>query len=454
MPVSIQQDDPKPSISSQIEKGVLTSRSIDISNIELMPIFNHMDAPRIILSSPRHPLSVSFGSVRAISASGQNRFKKIKMEADSLFSNLDVKNQDGTISNPKLFGGFSFDSTHQESPPWSSFPAALFILPKIQLVKSKSGFKLTVNEYTTDPNPAKLESFLLVIKSKLESGIVISTIPHVKPQLTQLDPSIQYESWISQINEVLKSIESGSIEKVVLAQSIQATLKLPCVPINIFQTLCDQNPGCCNFLFEQLDGTSIFGATPELLVSYNDKSIRTEVLAGSSSRGKTLIDDNVLSQKLMSSSKDQHEHSLVVQTLKSKMESFTKSLNIAPQKIKKLTTVQHLWTEMSAYSDHDEHILSIAESLHPTPAISGIPSTEAQKLIRSTEPFNRGWYGGLIGWFDTKGNGEFSVAIRSAISDKNKVTLYAGAGVVLNSNPQDEWDEIQLKFQSILNSLI
>jgi menaquinone-specific isochorismate synthase len=109
---------------------------------------------------------------------------------------------------------------------------------------------------------------------------------------------------------------------------------------------------------------------------------------------------------------------------------------------------------MSAYSDHDEHILSIAESLHPTPAISGIPSTEAQKLIRSTEPFNRGWYGGLIGWFDTKGNGEFSVAIRSAISDKNKVTLYAGAGVVLNSNPQDEWDEIQLKFQSILNSLI
>ena len=454
MPVSIQQDDPNPSISTQIEKGVLTSRSIDISNIELMSIFNQMDAPRIILSSPHHPLSVSFGSAKTISASGHNRFKKIKMEATSLFSNLDVKNQDGTLSHPKLFGGFSFDPDHQESPPWDSFPAALFILPKIQLVKSKSGFKLTVNEYTIDPNPTKLESFLLSIKSKLESKLITSTFPSIKPQLTRLDSSIQYDSWISQINEVLKSIESKSIEKVVLAQSMQATLKLPCIPINIFQTLCDQNPGCYHFLFEQLDGTSIFGATPELLISYNDKSIRTEVLAGSSSRGKTPIDDDVLSQKLMSSSKDQHEHSLVVQTLKSKIESFTKSLNISPQKIKKLTTVQHLWTEMSAYSNHDEHILSIAESLHPTPAISGTPLIEAQKIIRSTEPFNRGWYGGLIGWFDAKGNGEFSVTIRSAISNKNKVTLYAGAGVVLNSNPQDEWNEIQLKFQPILNSLI
>ena len=101
----------------------------------------------------------------------------------------------------------------------------------------------------------------------------------------------------------------------------------------------------------------------------------------------------------------------------------------------------------------NEHILSIANAFHPTPAISGIPSDRAQDIIRSMEPFNRGWYGGPFGWFDHDGNGEFAVSIRSAVAHKNEVMLYAGAGIVSNSNPQEEWDEIQLKFQPILNSL-
>mgnify|MGYP001242633013 CR=1 FL=1 len=450
MPASAQFENIDSTLSPS-ESGILVSRSIDISSIDVRSIFHKLNSPRILWSSPNQAFTLSFGSAITLSATGDLRFEKIKEAADLSFADADIDSFNNHLHTPKFFGGFSFDPSHKESPPWSGFHSSLFILPKINIVQSDNGFELTLNMYGEDIDPFQVESDLISLKSDLESMPLIhsSTNSH---QFVKLTPSISNSLWNSQVNEILGSIKDGSVHKVVLAQSLRATLECPPSLLDVFYNLCDQNPGCYHFLFEPLEGNTMFGATPELLVSRNGNLIQTEVLAGSIARGSSQPIDEDLSKKLLMSSKNQHEHSIVLDNLNSKIKSFSNDVEINPQKIKKLETVQHIWTTMKAHMHTNDHILSITNTFHPTPAISGIPSDVAQNFIRSTEPFERGWYGGPFGWFDPTGNGEFVVCIRSAIAHENEVVLYAGAGIVQNSDPQEEWEEIQLKFQPILNS--
>ena len=451
MPASAQYDSVD-LVHSPFEKGVLVSRSVNLPHIDVDSVFHMMESPRTIWSSPQQPFSLSFGAAITLCASGENRFEQIKQAATLSLSDTDIGTTSDNMSALKFFGGFSFDAHHKESPLWSGFPSALFIFPRVQLVQSKTGFELTLNEYGTDIDPSQVELSLLSLKSSLES---IPNPPRSSPsaQILKLTPSVSNKLWTSQLTEVLDTIKNGPLDKVVLAQSLHATLEQTLIPLNTFHKLRGQNPGCYHFLFEPVNGNTMFGATPELLVSRDGDVIQTEALAGSIARGNSESTDSALSQELLRSSKNQHEHSIVLETLKSKISSFATDIEITPQKIKKLETVQHIWTTMKATLDKSDHILSIASAFHPTPAISGIPSNIAQDVINSIEPFERGWYGGLFGWFDPGGNGEFTVSIRSAIAHKNEVMLYAGAGIVPDSNPQEEWNEIQLKFQPVLNSL-
>ena len=451
MPASAQYDSVD-LVHSSLEKGILVSRSVNLPHLDVDSVFHTMESPRTIWSSPQQPLSLSFGAAITLRASGEHRFEQIKKAATLSLSDTDIETASDNIPALKFFGGFSFDAHHKESPLWSGFPSALFVLPRVQLVQSKNGFELTLNEYGTDIDSTQVELNLLSLKSSLES--ISTPLPHLpSAEILKLTPSVSNKLWASQLTEVLNIIENGPLDKVVLAQSLRATLKQPLIPLNTFYKLRDQNPGCYHFLFEPIDGNTMFGATPELLVSRDGNVIQTEALAGSIARGNSESSDLDLSKELLRSSKNQHEHSIVLETLKSKISSFATDIEITPQKIKKLETVQHIWTTMKATLDANDHILSIASAFHPTPAISGIPSNIAQDIINSTEPFERGWYGGPFGWFDSDGNGEFAVSIRSAIAHKNEVMLYAGAGIVPDSNPQEEWNEIQLKFQPILNSL-
>jgi len=119
-----------------------------------------------------------------------------------------------------------------------------------------------------------------------------------------------------------------------------------------------------------------------------------------------------------------------------------------------LATIQHLQTPIEATLEGDRHVLEIVEALHPTPAVGGgVPPDAAWETIRDAEPFDRGWYAAPVGWFDAAGDGEFAVALRSGVASDETVTLFAGNGIVADSDPDDEWDEVQLKFRPILDEL-
>jgi menaquinone-specific isochorismate synthase len=200
------------------------------------------------------------------------------------------------------------------------------------------------------------------------------------------------------------------------------------------------------------DVGAFFGAPPERLVRLDARTARTEALAGSVGRGETPSEDDALASSLLESEKLQHEQGLVLDAIRERLATFG-DVDRGEQGVKRLATIQHLHTPMTTHLDRDEHVLTLVDALHPTPAVGGMPPADAAGAIREMEPFERGWYASPVGWFDADGDGEFAVGIRSGVAATDRVTLFAGNGIVADSDPDAEWDEVQLKFRPILDEL-
>ncbi|MFC7137371.1 isochorismate synthase MenF [Halobaculum litoreum] len=191
---------------------------------------------------------------------------------------------------------------------------------------------------------------------------------------------------------------------------------------------------------------------PERLVRREGEVVQTEALAGSMPRGDTPEADDEYARALLDSEKLQHEQRLVVDTICDQLAAFG-TVGEGEQGIRKLTNIQHLKTPINAVLDGDTHVLELVEALHPTPAVGGLPLEAALATIRDTETWDRGWYASPVGWFDAAGDGEFAVGIRSGVAGGREATLFAGNGIVGDSDPDDEWDELQPKVRPIMDEL-
>ena len=213
-------------------------------------------------------------------------------------------------------------------------------------------------------------------------------------------------------------------------------------------------PDCHRYYFEpDAEGSAFFGATPERLVALRGRTVETDALAGTTGRGETPAEDEWLAQELLDDAKNVHEHELVADTVREQLEPFAASISAGERRVRRLATVQHLHTPITAELNADRHVLDLVEALHPTPAVGGLPPDRALETIHDTEPFDRGWYAAPVGWIDAAGNGAFAVAIRSAVATQSRATLFAGVGLVADSDPDREWDEVQLKYRPILDEL-
>jgi menaquinone-specific isochorismate synthase len=211
---------------------------------------------------------------------------------------------------------------------------------------------------------------------------------------------------------------------------------------------------CYRFLFEPRPFHAFYGATPELLAKVDGRTLTSMALAGSIRRSADPLEDAALGQQLLNSTKDRHEHELVVYSILERLAPLTDKLEIAPQPgVYKLNNIQHLYTPVRAQLLHADGILPIIDLLHPTPALGGTPRRLAMDVIRDAEPVTRGWYAAPVGWIDINMDGAFAVAIRSAVAQDRRAWLYAGAGIVADSEPQKEWEETELKFRPMLEAL-
>ncbi len=242
----------------------------------------------------------------------------------------------------------------------------------------------------------------------------------------------------SALDRGLELVERGELQKLVLAVRQQLVLDGPLDPLSLLAHLRRSQPGSCRFLWQRSDREALVGASPERLLTLRQGQLRSDALAGTAPLGEPADD-------LLQSRKDRHEHELVVETITAVLQK----AGLDPRRprrprLARHGSLVHLHTPITA-ALRGQAPLTLAEVLHPTPAVAGLPRREAMAWLRSLEPFERGHYAAPIGWIDTEGDTDLRVAIRSGTLRGQQLELTAGAGLVRGSHPERELQEVALK---------
>ncbi|MDO8473837.1 MAG: isochorismate synthase, partial [Dehalococcoidia bacterium] len=283
---------------------------------------------------------------------------------------------------------------------------------------------------------------------------LVSTAPAIEaqPVIVQTDLIPSQDAWLGWVSRALDSIRRGDLDKVVLARRKTLRGQSAFSVEMALHRLRDVYPECTIFAVDSSDSAFI-GATPERLARVEAGTLSLDCLAGSAPRGSGPYEDRVLEERLLQSPKERFEHAFVVKMAAGALNEICSDVhhNQVPE-VLKLKTIQHLRTPFNGRLQPGRDILDAVEQLHPTPAVGGVPTGRAVRLIRELEG-DRGWYSSPVGWVDPDGEGEFAVAIRSALVRDNTATLFAGSGIVEGSDPREEFAETEVKFKPLIAAL-
>jgi menaquinone-specific isochorismate synthase len=424
------------------------SRSREVGDVSFQAFLASQDAPRLQWASPSGLELAGAGVAAEVTADGPERFERVRAAAATAFADVDANGAAEGAPRPRFVGGFAFREDHEPDGSWRGFPSASFVLPALQLTRTDDGTWVTVNRYGPDADPETVEAALEDAVAAVES------LPKMRPVgdppgVAGTRRTTEKAAWTTQVEDATARIRDGDLEKVVLACALEVDLHGVVDLPDVLERLRRTYPSCYRFLVQPTEDAGFLGAPPERLVKRTGRHVETEALAGSVGRGGTPEADAELAQSLVDSEKIQHEQRLVVDAICDQLGPLG-DVTEGEQSVRKLDNIQHLHTPISAELAADAHVLDIVEALHPTPAVGGLPPGAAAATIRDVETFERGWYASPVGWFDGSGDGEFLVAIRSGVAGGRQATLFAGNGIVRDSNPQEEWDEVQLKYRPLL----
>lgn len=411
--------------------------------------------PWFCLEQPDRGVAVAaLGSVLKVTAAGPDRFVRVAADCAHLSGDAVVLGEEtaGPSSGPVWTGGFAFDEDGGSTPAWSSFEAAAMTLPEISIQSGPTGTSLTVNLLPGRGSGPDRDSAATRAAARVES-LVAGTIgpldpdPAVTPEVESVQPPGSYEDAVA---AAVKRIRAGEIEKVVLAREVVVRSGRPHDPAALFAALRNGFPSCFNFCVGTGEAAFI-GATPELLVRCAGRGVATVGLAGSTRRSSDGAVDRHLARELMNSAKDREEHEVVVRRIVKALskESIWVEATGEPEVIK-VSNIQHLGTPIYAQLAQPKTVIELAGMLHPTPAVGGEPWERAREVMAAIEILDRGWYAGPVGWMDGAGDGEFCVALRSALLRDREARLYAGVGVMADSDPAAELAETEIKLGALL----
>ena len=352
---------------------------------------------------------------------------------------------EGPEAQPPIFFSFKrFDAENPSpaDPLFSTFPNLRFMLPEVVLIEDENGTHLQVNSLGP-VYEGRVERFA---RHAAEAPArTRADIPY------ELEPDSR-EAWAKSVGEGLAAIDEGRVSKVVLSRRQRLTAEHPFSSKDLLVNLIDGPSKGTVFMYRYGD-VFFCGCTPELLLRKRGMSITSMCLAGTCGVGDTDDERALLADELLHDPKNLHEHDFVVDFMRQVIARNCHSVRIPDRpQIKSLQHVQHLFTPVHAKVMEGRSIQNLANQLHPTPALSGSPVGESLMLIRQIETFNRGFFGGSAGYMDADGDGEFSVAIRSGVFDGQTGWVYAGCGIVAGSKAADEFDEIDMKLQTILSA--
>ena len=403
------------------------------------------------------------GAVHVIAGQGPDAMRIAADEAAVFVRERMVYESSPQARKPRFFGGFAFDPQSHDHGLWpdGGFGDAVLVLPEaVYARRDTQSYVFFSFEVTARTTPETLIDRLALLNEIYWHGFDCpSRLLSIELDNDDQRSDDDHEQWLEHSRAILQQFVHGDLEKVVLAHSQSLHVKSESVgslnPWPLVASLRDFDPACYQFGFQLSDRYAFVGASPERLFRLTDRRLESEAVAGTIARGIDESDDRLLAERLVASTKDQLEHRHVVDAVHHGLAQLTVNGTNGTESqldVTRLRTLQHLRSVMSVDIRDDVTPGEILKTLHPTPAVAGVPRDMARKVIRTHEHDARGWYGGPVGWIGADA-AEFAVGIRSALLSHNMVRLYAGAGLVPGSVPEDEWREIQDKLQAFRSAV-
>ncbi|MBY0122864.1 isochorismate synthase MenF [Bacillus sp. S/N-304-OC-R1] len=441
-----------------LSKPILVSEVQEINHIDPLAFFTagreDFFGERFFWKDPTDETFIAglgiCGQIQSDQAAG--RFFHVEKEWERFIQDAIIYNRfqvDGI--GPMMFGGFSFDPIKKKSKLWAKFSDSLFHIPTFMYSEVQGKGYLTTNVLCTQHDD---ESLIEVVQSERQR-LFDSLLNSQNNEVHQLikEEEIQPEEWKETVRTIVEELKQGSLEKVVLARETRLFFDKKIQAEYVLSQLLKLQRESFIFAFES-NGDCFIGASPERLIKMSGKSLFTTCLAGSIARGKTEEEDKQFGEELLNDPKNLIEHQYVVEMIKEAMEETCEEV-LLPEKthLLKMRDIQHLYTPVIGKAKEDTSLLLLVDRLHPTPALGGLPKQAAVERIREIEDLDRGFYGAPLGWLDYRGNGEFAVSIRSGLIQKDEASIFAGCGVVKDSNPDSEYIETKIKFRPMLTAL-
>ena len=369
---------------------------------------------------------VAWGETARFTATGPNRFADADAWWRSIAEHSVIRDEaDAPGSGLLAFGSFAY----ADQPGHSAL-----IVPEIVVGKrGKLCWVTTITRGALGPSPS-----LPMSEPLTRPGEVVFS-----------DGAMSGAGWELVVAEAVSRIRDGKLDKVVLARDLVAELDVPLDVRVPLARLASRYPACWTFHVDRL-----FGATPEMLIRRERGLVTSRVLAGTIRRTGDDAHDLALAATLARSSKDLEEHEFAVRSVADALAPHCQSMNVPESPfVLHLPNVMHLATDVTGVLDDTTTSLGLAAALHPSAAVGGTPTEDAVALIGELEGMDRGRYAGPVGWMDTDGDGEWGIALRSAEYDGRRVRLFAGCGIVADSDPASELAEAAAKFVPVRDAL-
>lgn len=464
------------------------SLQVPLKESVLLSVVHFCDS--FFLSQPDSGFTLlGLDSLLTFEAKGEQRFNTIKSDFSNIINRW-YKDKNDKHGSPIAFLAFAFDEDDPMNDHWQSLPNSLLTIPRLLIRENNSSQSLIVNIKLEEASYNTSFSIIETLLQQLFSQALTTTdkMQHssVTASFTTNDkqPLSAYKSWQSLTHNAINAIQSGKFDKLVTSRqnTLQTSTEIS-IP-QLMKKLIRYYPSCSILSYHMQDKT-IVAASPEQFLSLHHPDIQSNAIGGTISRNnsgsrnnsRTNSNRNQANSKtsdknatplpfflkqateqtndeFAESKKLLKEHHFISQSIYQNLDPLCHTLKmpISPF-LMKLHNLYHLETPVQGTLSDNYDIFDCINALHPTPAVAGIPTQTAKQWLLDNEGYHRGWYTGAFGWIDATMNGDLSVLLRCALIDKKEITLFSGAGLVAESDPDAEWQETELKMQTIMEML-
>jgi menaquinone-specific isochorismate synthase len=378
---------------------------------------------------------IGWGEVARVTLpAGQDRFTAADKWLREALDGARIDDEVGAPGcGPVAFGSFTFDPVSDGS---------VLVLPRLVLGRRAGQAWLTSISRRRSAHPSWPSS---------DRAALDPAAPPAPGEIRWHDGSLTAPEWERAVAAAVGRIRAGGLRKVVLARDLFASAAAPIDERLLLARLAARYPECYTFAC-----AGLAGATPELLIKRQGSQVSSLVLAGTAPRGQDPAEDEALGAGLLASAKETEEHEYAAASVRDSLAPLCDQLTVAERPVLiRFANLQHLATRVHGTlsardaSGAGHSVFTLLNALHPSAAVCGTPTEVAMELIRELEGMDRGRYAGPVGWVDSAGNGEWAIALRCAEIDGPRARLFAGGGIVADSDPAAELAETVTKFRAM-----